>query len=141
MSVDIHNSEGYVDPTAFEAISGIEREERSAQGIQANRLYLLSLCRRYRDERGRCTQILVFAVEKGCIPIAPHLLFPQFLNDGDPAERELGLFFGNAIMTSARKSGIRRTHLKRHGGRNQTRTLEELPPALFHRRIGGENDV
>lgn len=40
-----------------------------------------------------------FAVEKGRIPIAPHLLFPQFLNDSNPAERELGLFFGNAIMS------------------------------------------
>ena len=40
-----------------------------------------------------------FAVETGYIPIAPHLLFPQFLNDGDPAERELGLFFGNALMS------------------------------------------
>lgn len=28
MSVDIHNSEGYVDPTAFEALSGIEHEEQ-----------------------------------------------------------------------------------------------------------------
>lgn len=30
MSVDIHNSEGYVDPTAFEALSGIEHEEQKA---------------------------------------------------------------------------------------------------------------
>lgn len=28
-----------------------------------------------------------------------HLLFPQFLNDSDPVERQLGLFFGNAIMS------------------------------------------
>jgi hypothetical protein len=27
------------------------------------------------------------------------LLFPQFLNDDDPEERRLGLFFGNAIMS------------------------------------------
>ena len=40
-----------------------------------------------------------FAVDEGYIPIAPHLLFPQFLNDADPQERELGLFFGNALMS------------------------------------------
>lgn len=40
-----------------------------------------------------------FAVEKGYIPIAPHLLFPQFLNDANPKERQLGLFFGNALMS------------------------------------------
>ena len=32
-------------------------------------------------------------------PIAPHLLFPQFLDDNNPEERELGLFFGNALMS------------------------------------------
>lgn len=40
-----------------------------------------------------------FAVDKGYIPIAPHLLYPQFLDDADPDERELGIFFGNAIMS------------------------------------------
>ena len=40
-----------------------------------------------------------FAVDKGYIPIAPHLLFPQFLDDDNPEERELGLFFGNALMS------------------------------------------
>ena len=40
-----------------------------------------------------------YAVDAGYIPIAPHLLFPQFLNDDDPEERRLGLFFGNAIMS------------------------------------------
>ncbi len=32
-------------------------------------------------------------------PIAPHLLFPQFIDDDNPDERELGLFFGNALMS------------------------------------------
>jgi len=40
-----------------------------------------------------------FAVEQGYIPIAPHLLFPQFLNDNDLTERELGLHFGNVLMS------------------------------------------
>lgn len=40
-----------------------------------------------------------FAVDQGYIPIAPHLLFPQFLNDANPKERRLGLFFGNALMS------------------------------------------
>ena len=40
-----------------------------------------------------------FAVDKGYIPVAPHLLVPQFLDDNDPNERQLGLFFGNALMS------------------------------------------
>ena len=38
-------------------------------------------------------------MDKGYVPVAPHLLFPQFLDDNDPKERQLGLFFGNALMS------------------------------------------
>ena len=31
------------------------------------------------------------AVDKGYLPIAPHLLFPQFMDDDDPAERSYGM--------------------------------------------------
>lgn len=40
-----------------------------------------------------------FAVDQGYIPIALHLLFPQFLDDDDPHERELGLSCGNVLMS------------------------------------------
>jgi hypothetical protein len=40
-----------------------------------------------------------FAVDAGYIPVAPHLLFPQFLDDTNPKERELGLCFGNTLMS------------------------------------------
>ena len=36
--------------------------------------------------------------ELGKIPIAPHLYFPQFLNDADPVERTRGISFGIALM-------------------------------------------
>ena len=52
-----------------------------------------------------------FAVEQGYIPIAPHLLFPQFLNDNDPKERELGLFFGNAIMSKCSEIWVFGSHI------------------------------
>ena len=34
----------------------------------------------------------------GKIPIAPHLYFPQFLDDNDTAERELGIRAGLKLM-------------------------------------------
>ena len=40
-----------------------------------------------------------FAVRNTCIPLAPHLLFPQFMDDGIPAERELVLFMGMVLLT------------------------------------------
>jgi hypothetical protein len=39
-----------------------------------------------------------YAVGKGVMPIAPHLLFPQFLDDNCPVEREKGLTFGLALL-------------------------------------------
>lgn len=38
------------------------------------------------------------ACEKGYLPIAPHLLFPQFLNEGVEAERQTGLAMGLELL-------------------------------------------
>ena len=35
-----------------------------------------------------------FAALRGCEPIAPHLYYPQFLDDNDPTERALGMELG-----------------------------------------------
>ena len=39
-----------------------------------------------------------FAVRQGAVPLAPHLLFPQFLDDGNEAERRLGLDFAITLL-------------------------------------------
>ena len=38
------------------------------------------------------------ACEEGYLPIAPHLLFPQFLNEGVGAERQLGISMGLELL-------------------------------------------
>ena len=38
------------------------------------------------------------AVEAGCAPFAPHLLYPQFLNEDDPDQRDLGISLGLRFM-------------------------------------------
>jgi hypothetical protein len=99
MSIDKHNSEGYPDPTAYEALSLIEKEERALRAFRP----IVYICSPYAgDIEKNVTAARVysrFAVDKGYIPFAPHLLFPQFLDDNDPKERQLGLFFGNALMS------------------------------------------
>ena len=37
-------------------------------------------------------------VKLGFVPIAPHLYFPQFLNDDDPKEREEGMLLGRELL-------------------------------------------
>lgn len=99
MSVDKFNSEGYYDPTAYEAMSTVEKEEWALRAFRP----IVYICSPYAGEIEKNVKAAQgysrFAVEKGYIPIAPHLLFPQFLNDANPKERQLGLFFGNTLMS------------------------------------------
>lgn len=95
------NSEGYSDPTAGEAFSRIVREERRL--YQRTYRPIVYICSPYAGNvdvnvenarrYSRC------AVDMGYIPLAPHLLFPQFLDEKNPKERQLGLFFGNVLMS------------------------------------------
>ena len=40
------------------------------------------------------------ACEEGYLPIAPHLLFPQFLNEGIEEERQLGIAMGMELLNT-----------------------------------------
>ena len=92
------NMEGYPDPTAGAAMARIRQELSAAKGYRP----LIYICSPFTGDvkgntkKARCYSR--FAVEKGYIPIAPHLLFPQFMDDKDPVEREMGLHFGRALM-------------------------------------------
>lgn len=41
-----------------------------------------------------------FAALRGCDPVAPHLFYPQFLDDNDPTERALGMELGLKALRS-----------------------------------------
>jgi hypothetical protein len=95
--MDYKNAEGYADPTAYEALTAVAKSEKSYKP-------LVYICSPYSGDveanvkaaREYCR----LAVDKGYIPVAPHLLYPQFMDDNDPAERKLGMSFGNALMDS-----------------------------------------
>ncbi|MGI6754838.1 MAG: DUF4406 domain-containing protein [Atopobiaceae bacterium] len=90
------NQEGYADPTCFFTLSAIEQTH--ARPFRP----LVYVCSPYAgDVEGNVAAVRCycrFAVDAGCIPLAPHLLFPQFLDDTNPEERALGLFFSNVFM-------------------------------------------
>ena len=99
MNIDKFNSEGYYDPTAYEALTATVKEEQSLRAFRP----LVYICSPYAGDIENNVKAArnysKFAVSKGYIPIAPHLLFTQFLDDRNPNERQLGLFFGNAVMS------------------------------------------
>ena len=98
MSVSKFTHEGYYDPTTYTALSNIEAEERKARFRPV--LYVCSpfsgnLESNVENTRRYCR----FAVDSGFVPFAPHLLFPQFMYDEVPEERELALFMGIVRLT------------------------------------------
>lgn len=52
-----------------------------------------------------------YAMEQGCAPVAVHLLYPQFLNDAVPAEREAGIRVGLRVLASCDKLWICGEHI------------------------------
>ena len=97
--MDFYNAEGYPDPTAYKALANIEQEERASRAFRP----LVYICSPYSGDVERNVKAAQgysrHAVDKGYIPLAPHLLFPQFLQENKPKERLLGLLFGNALMS------------------------------------------
>jgi hypothetical protein len=95
--MDIKNAEGYLDLTAGIALANITREERANAYMPL--VYIASpfagdTDRNTQKARGFCR----FAVGRGCIPLAPHLHYPQFMDDGDKGLRTLGLRFALILL-------------------------------------------
>ena len=99
MSVDMRNSEGYLDLTAYEAIKKVEQEQRSGRAFRP----IVYICSPFSGDvegnQQRARQYCRFAISAGCIPLAPHLFFPQFMSDLDPAERNLAIFMDLVLLS------------------------------------------
>lgn len=98
------NSEGYADPTAGAAISRIMKEYRQQQKkryADKNRRKVYVASKFAGDMAANVTAAITYCrrvIDEGYMPVASHLLYPQILNDNNPAERELGLLFGLALL-------------------------------------------
>ena len=100
MAISRYNKEGYQDPTTYEALTKIEQEEKAAK--KAAFKPLVYICSPYAGDVD-CNVDMArvysrFALKQNAIPLAPHLLFPQFMDDGNPAERELAMFMNLVLL-------------------------------------------
>ena len=96
--MEFKNSEGYPDPTCYFALTKIAREQRIRTFkpiVYICSPYSGDVRKHIADARRYCR----FAAEAGYIPFASHLLYPQFLDDSVKEERDLGLFFGTALLS------------------------------------------
>jgi len=94
------NSEGYYSPTEHEAVRRIERQEK-AERRKAKYRPLVYICSTFsgkvKKNKKNARKYCRFALEQHTIPFAPHLLFPQFMDDNSSEERQLAMFM-NMIM-------------------------------------------
>lgn len=98
MSVNKFNTEGYHDPTVYEALSNIEKEEKHKKHKK-----IIFICSPFAgDIEGntrRARRYGRFAVTEKAVPVIPHLMYPQFLEEDDPEERQLGIDMGLILLS------------------------------------------
>lgn len=93
MGISKYNSEGYHDPTVHDAVCSMEKEAKKWRP-------LVYICSAYSGDIEANTQkarrYSRFSVDRGAIPLAAHLLLPQFVSEKN--ERDLALFMDMVLM-------------------------------------------
>lgn len=117
------NHEGYFDPTAYQALTNIEEEKRKARFRP-----IVYVCSPYagdiENNTAKARRFCRFAVDSGSIPIAPHLFFPQFMDDSNEHERELAMFMNIALMSKCAEVWVFGEHISK-GMAAEIRIAEE----------------
>lgn len=90
------NREGYADPTMYQALKQIQKAEYGYRP-------LVYICSPYSGDVEANVEVArrfcSHAVARRKIPLAPHLLFPQFMDDNDPHARDLAMFFNRVLLS------------------------------------------
>lgn len=98
MGVMYKNPEGYPDPVPYQAISNMNKEQKHYRPM-------VYICSAYSgDVEGnviKARKYSRYAVDEGVIPIAPHLLLPQFMEED--TERDLAMFMDIAILSKCKE--------------------------------------
>lgn len=89
------NRQGYMDLTAYQALANLQR---ASFGFRP----LTYMCSPYSGDVtaniALAREFCAFAVDCYRIPLAPHLLYPQFMDDSDPQVRDLAMFFYRVLL-------------------------------------------
>ena len=94
------NHEGYYDPTTYRALKNIDKDEKRKARFRP----LVYVCSPYAGGNkekniANAQRYCRFAVDSGCLPLAPHLYFPQFMDDSDGHDHNTAMFMSMVLMT------------------------------------------
>ena len=99
MGINKFNAEGYYDPTAYEAMTNIAKEEKAFFAFRP----VVYICSPYAGDIETNVKAAQrysrFAVDSGYLPIAPHLLFPQFMDDSLGEDRQTAMFMNLVLLS------------------------------------------
>lgn len=94
------NQEGYADPTVSRAMRNITAEERRPERKPFRPM--VYICSPYSGDiernRERTIKFCRYALDRGNIPVTPHLMFLLFMDDTDPKERDLAIFMDIILL-------------------------------------------
>lgn len=101
MNIDMKNHEGYLDRTAHDALDNIRHEEQAADK-KAVYLPLIYVCSPFAGDINtnveNAKRYSRFAVEEKAIPVTPHLMYPQYMDDSNESEREMAMHFNYVLL-------------------------------------------
>jgi hypothetical protein len=110
MRVNKFNPEGYLDITAYEALKTVEHDLKD--GYCGPFVYICSPFKGdVKTNIQNARRYSRFAVDQGVIPLAPHLLFPQFMDDANPMERRKALGMGLVLLLKCQELWCFGTHI------------------------------
>lgn len=102
------NTEGYLDLTSYHALKKLQREQFGYRPL----VYICSPYSGDTEANVELTrQFCGFAVSAGKIPFAPHLHYPQFMDDTDPHERELAMAFNRVLLSKCEAMWVYTGHV------------------------------
>lgn len=102
-----YNNEGYPDPTTYEALRRVAAEEKKTKKIPDFLTFtgyrpLVYICSPYAGDiyqnMKNARKYSRFALLRNAIPLTPHLLYPQFMDDADPAEQRIARRVINYVL-------------------------------------------
>lgn len=100
MKISKFNHEGYYDPTTYGAFKNIDKEEKRKARFRP----IVYICSPYagsnkKQNIANAQRYCQFAVESGYLPIAPHLYFPQFMDNSNLRDYHTAIFMNNVLMS------------------------------------------
>ena len=108
IGIETKNAEGYPDSTTFQALRRVQRAEFGYRP-------LTYICSPYRGDVEANTELArrlcKLAVARKKIPLAPHLLFPQFMYDSDEYQRELEMFMNRILLGKCESQWVWEEHI------------------------------